>query len=137
MFYQNLLYNWNNLGPNCLQISLLLPLNGAMIGNHVIMTGLPYYLRTISNFCHISQQQHWLVGCKLKFSPENNQLLLLFYSKGSSFSAQAFSISSQASSDKSVECIEKKNLICNSMTSNYCCSPVLNKTQIPLTHRKL
>ena len=71
-----------------------------------------------------------------QIAPENNQLLLLFYSEGSSCSAQAFSISSQVSSDKSVECIEKENLICNSVTSNYCYSPVLNKTQIPLTHQR-
>ena len=41
MFYQNLRYNWNN------------PLNGAMIGNHVIMTGVSSVLLPIKGLFQI------------------------------------------------------------------------------------
>ena len=54
MFYQNLRYNWNGLGRNCFQVSLLLPLNGAMIGNHVIITRLPYYFQLNDYFKFLS-----------------------------------------------------------------------------------
>ena len=54
MFYQNLRYNWNTPGSNCLQISLLLALNGAMIRNHVIMSGLLYYFQLKDYFKFLS-----------------------------------------------------------------------------------
>ena len=110
-----------------------------MIGNHVIITGVSYYFQLKDYFKYLSHLATTTLTrvMQTQIAPENNQLLLLFYSEGSSCSAQAFSISSQVSSDKSVECIEKENLICNSVTSNYCYSPVLKKTQIPLTQWKL
>ena len=112
---------------------------GVMIGNHVIMTEVSYYFQLKDYFKYVSHRATTTLTrvMQTQIAPENNQLLLLFYSEGSSCSAQAFSISSQVSSDKSVECIEKENLICNSVTSDYCYSPVLNKTQIPLTQRRL
>ena len=59
---------------------------------------------------------------KLSLNAVSHSVIAWFYSKGSSVSAQTFSISSQVSSDKSVEYIEKENLKDSSITENYCYS---------------
>ena len=83
----------------------------------------PFY-NIISNSDYISLLQRWhkvpSQNCPLTQSAIS--VTAWFYSKDSSFSAQTFSISSQVSSDKSVEYIEKENLKDISITENYCYS---------------